>query len=119
MTLRSFFGSLFCLEEWRVVGTYVISTNEAYLGKNAQRPDCYTHVKAIFLMTDSGKRKVKYLGTRPVKANSVYEFFDMKVQLWVNGGPFPSDKRFTPVDDTLGEMLNRLVNNKMGIGQEK
>ncbi len=102
-------------EEWKLVGLYGISVNNAWL-ENKQPWDKYVHVTAMMYMTDSGKRSVQYKGVklRHPELNNSFVYHNTPVEIWLAGGPFPTDEdRFEPVVDTLSDMLVRLVDMKM------
>ena len=71
----------------------------------------------VYFMTDEGDRRWDLMSEGVSEETVRAKSSDIiNAEIWKAGGPFPPD--FAAETDTLGAMLNRLVNEKLGFTDE-
>lgn len=82
--------------------------------KNTRDPNNKTISIIMFFMTDAGERKFEVVTEDPWIATAIKKgiYADhTRAKVWAAGGEFP--EKLDPNTDTLGEMLNRLMDAKL------
>jgi hypothetical protein len=80
--------------------------------KGETKPHKKVNFRIMFFMSESGKREIEL---PKLKDNPAWEDWDQSLMAmqWMKGGPFPTN--FIPETDTLGPMLRKIVDIKMGL----
>lgn len=95
---------------WKPVGQFTFAYQHTY---NAKKEDRAAVV--MFYMTEQDDRRIEIVGCDNADRDWINNRIPM-AHAWTKGGKFPGD--FVPCDDTLGEMLTRMIDAKL-TGKDK